>query len=141
MRYSLGSVAATVVSAVVFAIVYRLPDTGPRVASVTAFVSGAVVNFLAGRFWTWRARRAGHGRGWLGRDILGYAVIAVATAVAATMVTSAVDRYADGTSYQAVVVELSYFATYGVMFAVKFVLLDHVVFRRRSELDALAPRS
>src|ERR1041384_978904 len=94
---------------------------GPWMSSLAAFASGALVNFVASRFWTWSRERSG-----FGRDLLGYALIAVLTAGAATIVTTATEAHTNG---NAVIVELSYFATYGAMFVVKFVLLDRVLFR------------
>ncbi len=134
VRYALGSGAATLVSAVAFALVYRHLHLGPRVATGTAFLGGALVNFTASRFWAW-GRRARLG---LGRDAVGYALLAVGAAGAAAGVTSAVDwllHDADETR-RAVLVEAAYFATYGALFLVKFVLLDRVVFRSRHQVPS-----
>lgn len=127
-RYALGSAAATIVSAVTFALVYRELDAGPQAASIAAFLSGAMVNFTANRFWAWSRRQ----RPGLGRDMAGYAVLAVATALAAAGVTSLTERQ----TRSLVVVELSYFATYAAMFLLKFVVLDRVLFRSRAEVES-----
>jgi putative flippase GtrA len=131
----LGSVAATLVSAVTFALMYRVLHAGPRAASVTAFAAGAVVNFTANRFWAWDRRTHLN----LGRDLASYAVLAVGTALAAAGVTTATESYAQRTeplsAHLALVVEAAYFATYAAMFLVKFVLLDRVVFRSRIQVD------
>jgi putative flippase GtrA len=126
-RYAAGSLLATAVSAVVFAVVYRLQG-GAVVPSVTAFIAGAIVNFTSNRFWAWRRRlRAG-----LHRDAFRFAVVAVVTATAATLVARATKIWAPRSAvladHLAIVVELSYFATYAALFLVKFVLLDRVVF-------------
>jgi putative flippase GtrA len=129
VRYALGSGLATVTSAVAFAVVYRVLGEGPRLASGTAFLAGAVVNFLAGRFWAWDRRE----RPGLGRDALRYAMVSVVTALAAAGVTSlthALLRDADP-DRRAVLVEASYFATYAVLFVAKFLVLDRLVFRSR----------
>ena len=135
IRYALGSVLATVVSAVAFAVMYRSLRSGPRLASVTAFAAGAVVNFVANRFWAWDRR----GQLGLGRDLASYAVVAVATALAAAGVTSATESYAPHVgafaAHLALVVEASYFATYAAMFLVKFAVLDRVVFRSRAQVQ------
>jgi putative flippase GtrA len=134
IRYALGSGAATLVSAVAFALVYRLLHLGPRVATGSAFLGGALVNFTASRFWAW-GRRARFG---LGRDALGYALLAVGTASLAAATTSVVDRLlrdAEATR-RAVLVEAAYFATYGALFLVKFVLLDRVLFRSRHQVPS-----
>ena len=128
-RYSAGSVLASAVSAVVFALAYHFGHTGPRIATLAAFLSGAVVNFVAGRFWAWRRRGPG-----LGRDAFGYALVAVSTAVAAGATTTVTEWYAQRLAltdlHRTVAVEAAYFATYGAVFVVKFVLLDRVVFAR-----------
>jgi putative flippase GtrA len=128
IRYAIGSGLATVSSAVAFAIVYRVLGEGPRLASVTAFLAGAVVNFTSNRFWAWR-RRTG-----LGRDAFFYAIVAVVSALAATGVTSLTHAaLADADpDRRAVLVEVSYFATYAVLFLLKFVVLDRFVFRTKA---------
>jgi putative flippase GtrA len=133
LRYTASSVAATAFSAVAFAAAYRFFHLGPGLASVSAFVAGFLVNFLGNRYWAW-ARRQRHR---LGRDVLGYAVLAVASALVATTVTSLADGYTErlGVSgdRRAVLVETAYFATYAAMFMVKFVLLDRVLFASRTD--------
>ena len=135
VRYAIGSGVATAVSAVVFAVSYRVLHEGPRVSSVAAFASGALVNFAANRFWAWgRKERVG-----LGKDLISYAVVAVATALAAAGVTSATENVAPKIAmladHVADAVEASYFATYAAMFLVKFVVLDRLVFRSRAQVE------
>jgi putative flippase GtrA len=129
-RYTVGSVAATVVSAVVFALGYRWLGLGPRSTSVAAFACGAVVNFVVNRFWAWDRRRLPG----LGRDLASYAVIALLTAGGAAGITTLAERYAvrvgASENYRAVLVEVAYFGAYALMFGVKFVLLDRLVFGR-----------
>ena len=134
LRYAAGSVAAVLVSALAFALAYRLLDLGPRVASVTAFLAGALVNFSASRFWAWDRRR----RFGLGRDVVSYALLAVGIAVVAAGVTSLADAQLAGADpdRRAVLVEASYFATYAVLFLVRFLLLDRVVFRSRHQVPS-----
>jgi putative flippase GtrA len=132
LRYAAGSAAAVLVSALVFALVYRQLRLGPQLASVSAFLAGALVNFTSHRFWAWnRRRRAG-----LHRDMLRYALLAVATAAAATGTTTLAQsllRDADP-GRRAVLVEAAYFAAYGALFLVRFVLLDRLVFRSRHQV-------
>jgi putative flippase GtrA len=140
IRYAVGSAFATGVSAVTFALAYRMLHAGPQLASVAAFSAGAVVNFVSNRFWAWSRRhrlggqalaesRSDKLRG-LGRDLAGYLTLAVATALAAAGVTTLTERL----TRTWVLVEASYFGTYAAMFLVKFVLLDRVVFRSRHQV-------
>ncbi len=127
LRYAVGSAFATGISAISFALTYRMLHAGPQLASFCAFAAGAVVNFLANRFWAWsRTQRIG-----LGRDVAGYAALAVSTALAASGVTTLTERHTG----RWLLVEASYFATYALMFVIKFVLLDRVVFRSRAQVE------
>jgi putative flippase GtrA len=140
IRYAIGSGLATATSAVAFAIVYRVLGEGPRLASVTAFLLGAVVNFTSNRFWAWRRVVRRRPRPGLGRDALFYAIVAVVSALAATGVTSLTHAaLADADpDKRAVLVEMSYFATYAALFLVKFVVLDRLVFhtKDRNHVDS-----
>ena len=140
IRYAIGSGLATATSAVAFAVVYRVLGDGPRLASVTAFLAGAVVNFTSNRFWAWRRVVRRRARPGLGRDALFYAIVAVASALAAIGVTSLTHAALAGAepNQRAVLVEMSYFATYAVLFLLKFFVLDRVVFstKDRNQLDS-----
>lgn len=131
-RYAAGSVLATAVSAVVFAVGYRWLALGPRLTSVAAFACGALVNFSASRFWAW-GRRALPG---LGRDALSYLAIAVTTATLSATVATLAERLAvragADDNFRTVVVEVGYFSAYAVTFVLKFAALDRVFTARRS---------
>jgi putative flippase GtrA len=135
IRYAAGSVFATLASAGTFAVVYHL-NAGPRLASIAAFVAGAAVNFVAGRFWAWKR----HGPVRLRRDVVAYLALSISIAAAATVVTSLTDHYARRSpalaDHLGLVVEGAYFATYGAMFLVKFAILDRVVFRPHARHEA-----
>ena len=129
VRFCLSSLLATAVSAGVFALAYHL-NAGPRGASVAGFFSGFTVNFTAGRFFAWRHRT----RERLGRQMVGYAVVAVATLLLATWATTTAQQYAQrvDNEHVALVVEAAYLGTYGIMFLLKFALLDRLVFASRA---------
>jgi putative flippase GtrA len=130
LRYLVGSALATATSAVAFAVAYPVFHLGPRGSTAVAFVSGALVNFAANRFWAWGRRR----RSGLGRDALAYGTLSLLTAVIAAQATTVAEAHAAQLTetYRAVVVEISYFAVYGAMFMVKFLILDRIVFAPRS---------
>jgi putative flippase GtrA len=133
-----GSVLATLASAGTFAVIFHV-NAGPRVASLSAFLAGAAVNFVAGRFWAWK--RSGPVR--LRRDMVAYLALSISIALAATVVTSVTDHYARRSPVLAdhlgLVVEGAYFATYGAMFLLKFAILDRVVFRHHPQPAADQP--
>jgi putative flippase GtrA len=131
LRFVAGSVLATLTSAVVFPLVYRAAHAGPPIATFAAFAAGAAVSFAVNRFWTWnRRQRAG-----MGRDLFGFLAVAGSVAILAAVATSITDFYANragvDSNHRTVLVETAYLGTYAVMFLVKFLLLDRLVFRTR----------
>ena len=135
LRYAVGSVAASLVSAVTLAAAYQGIGLDPRVSSVAAFSAGALVNFLIYRFWAWRGT-AESGSAAVRRDFLKYAVVAIGTALVALGTTTIADNWARSAglsaSLRTLVVEGSYFGAFGVMFIAKFLILDRYVFRARA---------
>jgi putative flippase GtrA len=135
VRFGVGSAAATMVSAVAFALAYRVGEVGPRWASVIAFGAGFVVNFTAGRGWAWAGRSRRGQRRLLTGQLAGYLAIAVLAALLAIEVSSVADtwslRLGLSTNQRTVLVETAYFASYAVTFLMKFLLLDRWVFRPR----------
>jgi putative flippase GtrA len=128
-KYSASSVVATVLSQAAFALCYWF-GTAPILATLVAWVTGTVPSYLMNRRWTW-----GH-RGPAGRDLLPYAIIVVASAVLAAIVTTLTDHLVqdriDSHAWQTVLVSGSYLGTYGVLFILKFVLFDRYVFAKRA---------
>ncbi|HEU4946023.1 MAG TPA: GtrA family protein [Kribbella sp.] len=121
-RYSASSVVATVVSQLAFALCYWL-GASAVVATLVAWLAGAVPNYLLSRRWAWG--RQG--------QLLPYAMIVIGSAITAALVTTATDHLVQGIdshAWRTVLVTGSYFGTYGVLFILKFVLFDRLVFAR-----------
>jgi putative flippase GtrA len=126
-RYTGASVIAGVISEAVFVVAYWFGAV-PLVASLLAFVAGAVPNYLMNRYWAWRRR----GRPDRMREVLPYAMIVVVTALTAILVTTAADRWVrdhvTAHPVQVILVSAAFLATYGTMFILKFVLFDRFIF-------------
>ncbi|MGH3761432.1 GtrA family protein [Actinophytocola sp.] len=124
-RYTAASVIAGVISELVFLLAYWF-EAAPVVASVVAFVAGAVPNYLMNRRWAWRRT----GRPHPVRETLPYAVIIVSTALVAILATTLADRWVvahvDSHELQVFLVGAAFLGTYGVMFVLKFVLFDRL---------------
>ena len=130
-RYSASSVVATVVSQVAFALCYWL-GAAAVLATLVAWLAGAVPNYLLSRRWAWG--RPG--------QLLPYAMIVVGSAVTAALVTTATDHLVQGIdshAWKTVLVTGSYFGTYGVLFILKFVLFDRLVFAKPADVDDPVP--
>lgn len=126
-RYTGASVIAGIISEVAFVVIYWL-GAAPLVASLVAFVAGAVPNYLMNRYWAWRRS----GRPDRNRELLPYVVIVIVTALIAIVVTTAADRWVRehiaAHPLQVTLVAAAFLATYGTMFVLKFLLFDRFIF-------------
>lgn len=126
-RYAASSVIAGLISEGVFLASYGLGAL-PSVASVIAFVAGAVPNYLMNRYWAWQQKDKVRP----GRELLPYLIIIVVTALLASLITTAADAFLHeriaSHFWQVVLVGIAFLGTYGVMFVVKFFLFDRLIF-------------
>ncbi|MBR7832909.1 GtrA family protein [Actinospica durhamensis] len=130
LRYTAGSLIATVCSEVALFVAYAVFDTGAQVASILAWVAGAVPNYVLNRLWAWKKQDGERGM----RQAVIYWGVTVATAALAVLVTDATDglirsQVSDRID-RAVLLDAAYLATYAVAFVVKFVVFDKWVFGR-----------
>ena len=130
-RYTGASVIAGIISEIAFVVTYWFGAV-PLVASLVAFVAGAVPNYLMNRYWAWQRS----GRPDRGRELLPYAVIVIVTALVAVLATTAADRWVRehvaAHALQVALVAFAFLATYGAMFVLKFVLFDRFIFVDRA---------
>ena len=143
LRYFVGSVVAAVCSETTFLLLYGALTTSPAVASSLGWLAGAAPNYWLNRTWTWRR----HGKPSFTREILPYVAIILGTLLLAAFTTSVVDAALvnDGTSdsLRLVLVGGTFLAVYGVVFLLRFLLLDQL-FRRgetSAASDAVGPVS
>lgn len=128
-RFAAASVLATGVSQVVFLLSYSL-GAAPVLATVLAWLAGAIPNFLLNRR-TWGGDRSA-----LRGEILRYAAISVGTALLAALATHSAETaaqawFSTNRPAQVMIVWGSFIGTYAVMFVVKFFLVDRLVFTSR----------
>ena len=137
-RYAVGSLSASVVSAIVLTSLSWHHTVPPAAATVVTFVAGALVNFTVFRFWAWRhtlIREVGA----VGRDFVKFSAVAIVTALIAAGTTTLAGRYADhsglSSAQRTLLIDGSYFGTFAVMFLIKFVILDRFVFNEHRRAD------
>ena len=133
-RYAAGSVVATILSQIAFTVCYGALDTSAAVASIVAFFAGAIPNYLLNKAWAWNDRSVPRRRA-----VVAYVIVIGVTNGLAIGITTLADAWvrAHIASHGArtVLVDLAYLASYGVMFVLKFLLFDGLVFRTRSKSE------
>jgi putative flippase GtrA len=129
LRYAAGSVVATVCSEATFVLFYGGLRATPAIASCVAWFAGAVPNYWLNRTWTWKRR----GKPSFTREVLPYLAIILITLLIAVLATSTVDDMVSsgpvGARVRVAAVGGTYLGVYGVMFLLRFFLLDSL-FRR-----------
>jgi putative flippase GtrA len=128
-RYTAGSVVAATSSEVTFVVVLGVVHASAAVATVVAFLAGAVPNWWLNRRWVWASRS----RATAWRELLPYVFVVVATLLITTTVTGVVAAAVRGLSHWVAVciIDAAFLAVTGVLFVTKFVVFDRVVFSRR----------
>jgi putative flippase GtrA len=131
VKYAAGSVVASILSQIALTVCYGLLDASAAVASVVAFLVGAVPNYLLNRAWAWNDRDVRSRRGAVATYI---AVIGVTNLLAigsTTLADAWVRNHVASHGVRTLLVDIAYVASYGVMFVLKFLLFDGVVFNNR----------
>ncbi len=130
-----GSAVATACSEATFLVLYGPAGTSPATASVVAWFAGAVPNYWLNRTWTWRRQ----GRPSLRGELVPYVAIILGTLLLAVVATTAADHLLSSTStspdLQVVLVGAVFLGVYGLVFLVRFALLDRL-FHRLGVADA-----
>jgi putative flippase GtrA len=134
LRYTGGSVVATVCSEVTFVLLYGVLGLATTPSSLVGWLAGAVPNYWLNRSWAWQ--RTGRPR--FRDEVLPYVVIIGVTLVLATGVTRWVDGALSGSdvssTVRVILVAGAFFGVYVVMFVLRFFLLDRL-FARLAERD------
>jgi putative flippase GtrA len=131
-KFAVGSVVATLVSQLVFILCYGVAGLPAFGAGVIAFVAGSVPAYLVNRYWTWRHDPEGNVVA--GHRLLPYYTVMIGCALASSGLTELADHFirpiVAGDVARTAVIDVCYLASFGLMFVVKFVALDRIVFAR-----------
>ena len=99
------------------------------IAQVLAVVVSAVPAYLLSRHWVWQKR----GKNSFRSEIVPFWSMALLGLLAATATVAFADKQFDGSN---IAVQLASIGAFGVVWVVKFVLLDRVIWKDRSETAA-----
>lgn len=131
VKFGAVSAVAVVVSQLTLLITFGLLHWEARPANLTAFVTSTIPSFELNRRWTWRRS----GRTHLRRELVPFWVLAFLGLVAsdqATRFAAAASADLASRTSRTLVVMFASLATYGVLWLVKFALLDRLVWSDRS---------
>ena len=134
VKFAAVSVVAVVVSQVTLLITFGLLHWEARPANLAAFVMSTIPSFELNRRWTWRRS----GRTHLRRELVPFWVLAFAGLVAsdqATRFAAAASADLASRTSRTLVVMFASLTTYGVLWLVKFALLDRLVWHARPPLS------
>jgi putative flippase GtrA len=134
-RYAIGSVIALLTSIVAFALLY-VTVGNTTVASVGAFIAGAIPNWILNRRWAWKLK----GQVAFLREVVAYIVISLLVLVVSSAVTGwtndQIQSIPAGHGIRVILVTAAYVLVQAVFFALKFLVYEHWVFAGRSRLRA-----
>ncbi|MGH3321108.1 MAG: GtrA family protein [Streptosporangiaceae bacterium] len=128
-RYGIGSAVGAVVAEAVFVLSYALFDhITPTMASAIAFFAGAVPKYFLNRDWVWGERDGS--RRW--RELARYAAVVVFSIAVSATTTTLVEARAGAVSgdhsVRVLLVGATYAVTFVVLFFVRYIVFDKLVF-------------
>lgn len=127
-RFAAGSAVATLFGQTTLLLLFGVVGTSAALASAAGFAAGAIPNFVLHRYWAWQ--RAG--RVAVRRELLPYVAVITLNGLLATAATAGVDRLVapsiDAHAVRTAIVAVAFGASYLLLFVLKFVLLDRMVF-------------
>jgi putative flippase GtrA len=124
-RYTAGSVVALATSEVTLILCFGTGLMNAALASVVAFLAGAIPNYMLNRSWVWKRR----GRVQIRRELVPYVLVSLATLVIGALATSGAAAMAPGgRRTQTLFVAIAYFVSYGVLFLAKFAVYQQFIF-------------
>ncbi|MGH3437867.1 MAG: GtrA family protein [Sciscionella sp.] len=128
-KFAAASAVSTVISQLTLMGIYGLAGRTALLASICAFAAGSIPNFLINRHWAWGRRGAPN----VGKELLPYLAVIVAGGIASTGLVTLADALLEpvlaSRGWRTIILDLVYLGSYGLLFVVKFALLDRLVFR------------
>lgn len=127
-RFAVGSAVAFGCSELTFLLLYGALGASAALSGGVAFLAGAVPNFLLQRYWTWKRS----GRIALRGELLPYLMVIALNGLLATGVTAGVERLlAPALQHhgsRTALLAITFAGAYVLLYVLKFVLLDRLVF-------------
>lgn len=130
VRYSMVSVVAVAVSQLVLVTCNGLLHWSAVASNVTAVAIGSIPSYTLNRRWVWGKR----GRNHLFREVVPFWALAFVGLVFSTVLVHLAVQWNDST----LVASAANLTAFGILWVVKYLLLDSVLFRVSEQSEALA---
>ena len=140
VKFAAVSVVAVVVNQSTLLITFGLLHWPARSANLTAFVMSTIPSFELNRRWTWRRAGRTHVR----RELAPFWILAIVGLAASDQATRFAARASEEVASRPIrtlVVMMASLATYGVLWLVKFALLDRLVWGQPPIADVAEARA
>lgn len=129
LRYVAASAASLMVAQAVLIVTFGIVGWSPIAANVTSFVVATASAYVLQRRWTWRRK----GRSSVRREVIPFWLIAAVGLLASTLAVRSASTIAEehvaSRALQTLALVGASTATYGVLWVLKFLIFDRVVFR------------
>ncbi len=129
MRAGATSIGATVISHGTFIGLVGFGHVRAGIASAIAFALGATFNYVVGRRVTWGRKNRPH----VVKETLPYVIVVGSTALLSiggtTLTEHLIEPMALTHLQHTIVLEIAFIVSYGLVFLLKFTLLDRIVFK------------
>jgi putative flippase GtrA len=132
IRYTLTSVVAVAVAQAFLFFFYAGLDWSARTANVAATTIGAIPSFLLNRYWAWGLRGRAHFR----KEIVPFWALAILGVAFSTWAAGWAESKFDG---NALAVNAASLGAFGILWVVKFVIFNELLFKHHPEKLEEAP--
>lgn len=136
IRYSLVSVVAVAVSQTVFVTVYSLLHWSASRSAMFSTAIGAIPSYFLNRLWVWGKK----GRSHLWREIVPFWTLAFISLAFSAWASGTAERYVETHDVSKLVktalVTGAYFGSFAVLWVVKFIIFNKVLFTKDEDLQA-----
>jgi putative flippase GtrA len=131
LRFLLVSAVAVPFSQVVFFLCHELVELDGVVSNVIAVTAGCIPSYLLNRYWVWGKR----GRNHFWREVFPFWALALLGLLLSSVMVYIVDQRTDVTLF----LMAANLSAFGVLYVVKFIVLDRVLFAVADEMTHEAP--
>jgi putative flippase GtrA len=136
LKYSAVSVVSVIIAQVLFIVAFNVFRWTGTQSNMFAVGVSAVPSYYLNRAWAWGKRGRSH---WL-KEVIPFWALAFLGWVISTIAVALVEQHVHGLHHavQSVILQLTNIAAFGVLWVVKFIIFNQLLFVHREETNELA---